>query len=95
MRPSACSASFVASKTLMNLHLKMCTYLIYMMCIQIQYGWYMGDKQMGVLMFPNLKNYKSATRTLQLTEATVSASQGYIVFLFKFVSHLLSVRYAE
>lgn len=35
------SASFVASKTLMNLHLRMCTYLIYMMCIQIQYGWYM------------------------------------------------------
>lgn len=31
-------------------------------------------------MFPNLKNYKSATRTLQLTEATVSACQGYIFF---------------
>lgn len=58
--------------------------------------WYMSPsrKQMGVLMFPNLKNYKSATRTLQLTEATVSASQGYIFFLFKFVSHLLRVRYA-
>lgn len=44
--------------------------------------WYMSPsrKQMGVLMFPNLKNYKSATRTLQLTEATVSACQGYIFF---------------
>lgn len=37
-------------------------------------------KQMGDLMFPNLKNDKSATRTLQLTEATVSASQDYIFF---------------
>lgn len=58
--------------------------------------WYMSPsrKQMGVLMFPNLKNYTSATRTLQLTEATVSACRGYIFFLFKFVSHLLRVRYA-